>query len=827
MITTAAPLWAQVTLTGLRQAKFRDSSTSSNDSARIKFAKDPQLLVVGDPTCAGGDVSEVTITSSRGASHRVELPCSAWEGRDGKFRYRDTSGSAGGARKLLYRAGQLAIELKGAGYEAIVGPVFWIEISFRLGDTTFCARAIPLRRNDTEMIVASGPSSACIAPTATPTHTPTSTPTTTATLTATRTAIASSTRTPSSTPTATPTSSSTRTPTQTPTPTLTPSRTPTPTATQGLVCGDGVVQSGEQCDDANAADNDCCLSNCQRATAGSACVSDGNLCTDDVCDAGGTCQHNANSAPCNDGSACTQGDQCSNGACGGAAIQPWINEVNYDGYDFIVVTRDHEELVEIAGPAGLDLSGYKLSAVEGKGAGSIFTPCLSGGLSAGEAYFTAALPSGTVIQDDTGKGTGFVVVCFAGTSGDIVADGDCDVVLGAMPSQDSNLKEGSLSNLFDCADGVLLRDAANNVVDAVSYEGHVENSGPLGSAFVGAPDIGRDWGLATDHRRSRVKISDDLQRETDEAQWADSGNDGDSPGAVNGIQNLSCYQAPGYTNTQYPIVLMHGLFGFDSLFGVVDYWHGITEALSDGGATVLVTTVSQLNSPQARGEQAIAQIAQMLTASGKTKAHLIGHSQGALDARYIAAVRPDLVASVTSVAGPHKGAAVADILDAAFFEGSFGEDVLALLGSALGDILATLSGSTDPNDAMLAIRALTSESMAAFNLTYPAAVPASACGEGAPLANGIYYFSWTGTGVHTNPLDPSDDYLGYASLVYPEANDGLVGRCSSHLGDVIRDNYNQNHIDEVNLLFGLVSPFEVNPKTLFRQHANRLKNLGL
>jgi triacylglycerol lipase len=44
---------------------------------------------------------------------------------------------------------------------------------------------------------------------------------------------------------------------------------------------------------------------------------------------------------------------------------------------------------------------------------------------------------------------------------------------------------------------------------------------------------------------------------------------------------------------------------------------------------------------------------------------------------------------------------------------------------------------------------------------------------------------------------------------------------------VIRDNYFQNHLDEVNQLLGLVSIFESNPKTLFRNHANRLKNLGL
>ncbi|MCY4798836.1 lipase, partial [Pseudomonas aeruginosa] len=59
------------------------------------------------------------------------------------------------------------------------------------------------------------------------------------------------------------------------------------------------------------------------------------------------------------------------------------------------------------------------------------------------------------------------------------------------------------------------------------------------------------------------------------------------------------------------------------------------------------------------------------------------------------------------------------------------------------------------------------------------------------------------------------------------ANDGLVGTCSSHLGMVIRDNYRMNHLDEVNQVFGLTSLFETSPVSVYRQHANRLKNASL
>ena len=279
--------------------------------------------------------------------------------------------------------------------------------------------------------------------------------------------------------------------------------------------------------------------------------------------------------------------------------------------------------------------------------------------------------------------------------------------------------------------------------------------------------------------------------------------------------------------TRYPIVLAHGMAGFDELFGVYEYWYGIPGALRDKGATVYVTEVSQFNSTEVRGEQLIDQIETITAITGKPKVNLIGHSHGGLDVRYVAAVRPDLVASVTSVGTPHKGADLADYLADNLEGGSFTEGVLAYFANSLGTVLALLSGSSNPQDAIAALGSLTSDGTAAFNAAYPQGVPGSACGEGAAVVNGIRYYSWGGTGVLTNVLDVSDAALGLSSLFYGEANDGLVGRCSSHLGDVIRDDYYQNHLDEVNQVLGLVSIFETNPVTLFKNHANRLKNLGL
>ena len=123
-----------------------------------------------------------------------------------------------------------------------------------------------------------------------------------------------------------------------------------------------------------------------------------------------------------------------------------------------------------------------------------------------------------------------------------------------------------------------------------------------------------------------------------------------------------CWFSCNYTKTKYPIVLAHGALGFDELFGVLDYWYGIPSSLASGGAQVYVASVSQLNSTEVRGEQLLAQVQTVIAVTGKPKVNLVGHSHGGLDVRYVASLRPDLVASVTSVGSPHKGADLADFI---------------------------------------------------------------------------------------------------------------------------------------------------------------------
>jgi len=80
-------------------------------------------------------------------------------------------------------------------------------------------------------------------------------------------------------------------------------------------CGNGTLNSGEQCDDGNNSNGDCCRADCKFDAAGSLCAADVNACTNDVCNGSGSCTHPNNSASCDDGDACSADGQCSAGVC--------------------------------------------------------------------------------------------------------------------------------------------------------------------------------------------------------------------------------------------------------------------------------------------------------------------------------------------------------------------------------------------------------------------------------------------------------------------------------------------------------------------------------
>jgi triacylglycerol lipase len=287
--------------------------------------------------------------------------------------------------------------------------------------------------------------------------------------------------------------------------------------------------------------------------------------------------------------------------------------------------------------------------------------------------------------------------------------------------------------------------------------------------------------------------------------------------------------------THYPILLVHGLFGFERI-GSVDLFHDVKQALRNAGASVFVPYVSATHSNEVRGEQLLAQIHRVLEGTGAHKVNLIGHSQGALAARYAAATAPGQVASVTSVSGPNHGSELADLLRKALTPGHLPETVAEIVVTLFADLMSLLSGKRRlPQNAIAALDALTTQGVGAFNQQCPQGLPPSWGGKGRELVNGVRYYSWSGILQAKRPdegldaLDPTHGLLRALSRYFttePLQNDGLVGRYSSHLGTVIRSDYPLDHLGTLRQAGGH-NERRIDPIDLYVQHAERLEKAGL
>ncbi|CAG7560449.1 unnamed protein product [Fusarium equiseti] len=112
----------------------------------------------------------------------------------------------------------------------------------------------------------------------------------------------------------------------------------------------------------------------------------------------------------------------------------------------------------------------------------------------------------------------------------------------------------------------------------------------------------------------------------------------------------------------------HGLFGFAELrlspyFPAVEYWHGIRDALTAQGASVITPTVPPSSSIADRA--AALRSALEAHAPAPEAFTIVAHSMGGLDARYMLShlePLPVRVAALVTVATPHRGSAFADYL---------------------------------------------------------------------------------------------------------------------------------------------------------------------
>lgn len=133
----------------------------------------------------------------------------------------------------------------------------------------------------------------------------------------------------------------------------------------------------------------------------------------------------------------------------------------------------------------------------------------------------------------------------------------------------------------------------------------------------------------------------------------------------------SIYAGSGSSSTplkgSYPIVLSHGVLGFDDrqglLGGAIKYWGGMDDYLRSQGVAVLTPGTNPMQGISNRATDQKNQINTWMAANGYTKVHIIAHSQGALVSRYMVSSlgMASKVSTVTSVNGVNKGTPIADI----------------------------------------------------------------------------------------------------------------------------------------------------------------------
>ncbi len=266
-------------------------------------------------------------------------------------------------------------------------------------------------------------------------------------------------------------------------------------------------------------------------------------------------------------------------------------------------------------------------------------------------------------------------------------------------------------------------------------------------------------------------------------------------------------------DTRYPIVMAHGMGASAEILGIVDYWWGIPDAMEDEGADVYITSVNGMDSTRNKAEDFRVQFLQIKAATGAAKLNIIAHSHGAIYTRD-AITNLGLsgsVASYTSIAGPHRGSAIADVV-----VGVIPDSMEWLVGGTLDFVYAFIFGDTDPNSLENGYDMTRSYMINTFN-------------PNTPNVSGIYYQSWAAKATISCPsiiLEPTWLVL----LAYEGSNDGLVSVTSAQWGnfrgveDAAWYSVGCDHLNIVGQLFGITPGF--NAGDFYVDIASDLKNRG-
>ena len=167
--------------------------------------------------------------------------------------------------------------------------------------------------------------------------------------------------------------------------------------------------------------------------------------------------------------------------------------------------------------------------------------------------------------------------------------------------------------------------------------------------------------------------------------------------------------------TRFPIAMMHGFAGWDTMIGIYEYFYNVEDDLTDRGYEVDATEVAMFNDSDFRSREVESQLMQMLTDTGARKLNLIAHSQGGLDARrFISGLgHGDDVAVLAMVATPNDGSLIGDMILGNV--PGIGQDILAGIVDFFGDLI----GGSD-NDVIAALGQLSVQNMRQnFNPAHP------------------------------------------------------------------------------------------------------------
>jgi triacylglycerol lipase len=162
--------------------------------------------------------------------------------------------------------------------------------------------------------------------------------------------------------------------------------------------------------------------------------------------------------------------------------------------------------------------------------------------------------------------------------------------------------------------------------------------------------------------------------------------------------------------TRQPIILAHGILSSDGLFPMKK----LAAALERDGHRVFLTAVNAVGSIELRAGQLARQIEDLAENSPTGRVNVIAHSMGGLDARYaISKLHCDSkVASLTTLATPHRGTPIADDYYEAYQRGRY-----RVLAHFLNFLTAVFSQATElgEGDLIDGIYDLTTFRAEAFN----------------------------------------------------------------------------------------------------------------